>query len=59
MTDMCHKECIQSRSYSDKDLKESKFARSVCIDECVAKYLDVENRVSKKWKSIHAYANIK
>lgn len=44
MTAACHKKCIPPK-YKDAELSKGE---SVCIDRCVAKYLDVHERVGKK-----------
>jgi import inner membrane translocase subunit TIM10 len=51
MTDMyaklssaCHKKCIPPK-YRESELQKGE---SVCIDRCVAKYLDVHERIGKK-----------
>ena len=51
MTDMysrlstaCHKKCIPPK-YREAELQKGE---SVCIDRCVAKYLDVHERIGKK-----------
>jgi len=44
MTNSCHKKCIPPK-YRDPDLSKGE---SVCIDRCVAKYLDIHERIGKK-----------
>jgi len=51
MTDMysrlssaCHKKCIPPK-YREAELQKGE---SVCIDRCVAKYLEVHERIGKK-----------
>lgn len=44
MTNACHKKCIPPK-YSDSELGKGEM---VCIDRCVAKYLDVHERIGKK-----------
>ncbi|KAK9510358.1 hypothetical protein O3M35_005161 [Rhynocoris fuscipes] len=44
LTNACHKKCIPPK-YSEADLGKGE---SVCIDRCVAKYLDVHEKVGKK-----------
>lgn len=44
MTSACQKKCIPPK-YSDADLAKGE---SVCIDRCVAKYLDIHERIGKK-----------
>ncbi|KAK2723604.1 hypothetical protein QYM36_002071 [Artemia franciscana] len=44
MTSACQKKCIPPK-YKDAELAKGE---AVCIDRCVAKYLDVHERVGKK-----------
>jgi len=44
MTTACHKKCIPPQ-YRDGELAKGE---AVCIDRCVAKYMDVHERVGKK-----------
>lgn len=44
MTAACHKKCIPPK-YKDAELGKGE---SVCIDRCVAKYMDIHERVGKK-----------
>lgn len=44
MTQACQKKCIQAK-YKEPDLSKGE---SVCIDRCVAKYLEVHDRIGKK-----------
>ncbi|CAD7088979.1 unnamed protein product [Hermetia illucens] len=44
MTNSCHKKCIPPK-YGEADLGKGE---SVCIDRCVAKYLDIHERIGKK-----------
>lgn len=44
MTSSCHKKCIPPR-YGEAELGKGE---SVCIDRCVAKYLDIHERIGKK-----------
>jgi len=44
MTAACHKKCIPPK-YNDSELTKGE---SVCLDRCVAKYLDVHERIGKK-----------
>lgn len=44
MTSACQKKCIPPK-YREADLSKGE---SVCIDRCVAKYLDIHERVGKK-----------
>ncbi|KAL5017137.1 hypothetical protein ScPMuIL_006726 [Solemya velum] len=44
MTMTCQKKCIPPR-YNDAELAKGE---AVCIDRCVAKYLDIHDRIGKK-----------
>lgn len=44
MTTACHKKCIPPQ-YRDGELAKGE---AVCVDRCVAKYMDVHERVGKK-----------
>ena len=44
MTRACHKKCIPPK-YRDSELNKGE---SVCIDRCVAKYLEVHEKIGKK-----------
>lgn len=44
MSGACHKKCVPPK-YSEPDLGKGE---AVCIDRCVAKYLDIHDRVGKK-----------
>lgn len=44
MTAACHRKCIPPK-YGESDLGKGE---SVCLDRCVAKYLDVHERIGKK-----------
>ena len=44
LTQACHKKCI-SPKYKEGDLTKGE---SVCLDRCVAKYLDIHERIGKK-----------
>ncbi len=44
MTAACHKKCIVPK-YKDAELAKGE---SVCLDRCVAKYLDIHERVGRK-----------
>ncbi|CAF0895256.1 unnamed protein product [Didymodactylos carnosus] len=48
MTNSCHKKCVIPR-YKDAELTK---AESVCIDRCVAKYMDVHDRIGKQLASM-------
>ena len=43
LTAACHKKCIAPK-YREADLQKGE---AVCIDRCVAKYLDVHERIGK------------
>lgn len=44
MTSACHKKCIPPK-YVDSELGKGEM---VCLDRCVAKYLDIHERIGKK-----------
>ncbi|XP_015175800.1 PREDICTED: mitochondrial import inner membrane translocase subunit Tim10 [Polistes dominula] len=44
MLSACHRKCIPPK-YSEAELGKGE---SICLDRCVAKYLDVHERVGKK-----------
>ena len=44
LTSSCHKKCVGPK-YREPDLQKGE---SVCIDRCVAKYLEVHERIGKK-----------
>lgn len=44
MTAACHKKCIAPK-YRDAELNKGE---SVCLDRCVAKYLEIHERIGKK-----------
>ncbi|XP_057317943.1 mitochondrial import inner membrane translocase subunit Tim10 [Microplitis mediator] len=48
MTGACHKKCILPK-YSEPDLGKGE---SVCLDRCVAKYLDIHEKIGKKLTQI-------
>lgn len=48
MTNVCQRKCIPTK-YREGDLTKGE---SVCIDRCVAKYLDIHERIGKKLTSI-------
>ncbi|CAO1424733.1 unnamed protein product [Diamesa hyperborea] len=50
MTASCHKKCIPPK-YADAELGKGE---CVCIDRCVAKYLDVHERIGKKLTAMSA-----
>ena len=43
LTAACHKKCI-SPKYREAELQK---AEAVCIDRCVAKYLEIHERIGK------------
>lgn len=44
MSNTCQKKCIPPR-YKEADLSKGE---SVCLDRCIAKYLDIHDRIGKK-----------
>ncbi|XP_067936142.1 mitochondrial import inner membrane translocase subunit Tim10-like [Watersipora subatra] len=44
MTAACQKKCVPPK-YNDSELTKGE---SVCIDRCVAKFMDVHDRIGKK-----------
>ncbi|XP_066445581.1 mitochondrial import inner membrane translocase subunit Tim10 isoform X1 [Eleutherodactylus coqui] len=44
MTSACHKKCVPPH-YKEAELSKGE---SVCLDRCVAKYLDIHERMGKK-----------
>lgn len=44
MTSACHRKCVAPK-YSEAELGKGE---AVCIDRCVAKYLDIHEKVGKK-----------
>lgn len=44
LTSACHKKCISAK-YKEGDLTKGE---SVCLDRCVAKYLEIHDRIGKK-----------
>lgn len=48
MTQACHRKCIPPK-YNESDLGKGE---SVCLDRCVAKYLDIHERIGKKLTSM-------
>ncbi|KAI8378713.1 mitochondrial import inner membrane translocase subunit tim10 [Choanephora cucurbitarum] len=48
ITDSCHQKCI-STDYSQADLTQGE---AVCIDRCVAKYLETNTKVSSKMQQV-------
>ncbi|XP_035217998.1 mitochondrial import inner membrane translocase subunit Tim10-like [Stegodyphus dumicola] len=50
MTAACHQKCIDTK-YHEPELAKGE---SVCLDRCVAKYLDVHERIGQKLTSMSA-----
>lgn len=50
MTTVCHKKCIPPK-YMEPELGKGE---AVCIDRCVAKYLDIHERIGKKLQNMQA-----
>lgn len=48
MTAACHRKCIPPK-YVSSELSKGE---SVCLDRCIAKYLDVQERIGKKLQQI-------
>lgn len=48
LTNACHKKCVPPK-YREADLQKGE---AVCIDRCVAKYLEVHERIGKKLTEI-------
>ena len=48
MTNACHRKCIPPR-YRDPELTKGE---SVCLDRCVAKYMDIHDRIGKRLTTI-------
>jgi len=48
MTNVCQKKCIPTK-YREADLSKGE---AVCIDRCVAKYLEIHERIGKKLTTI-------
>ncbi|XP_067211053.1 mitochondrial import inner membrane translocase subunit Tim10 [Linepithema humile] len=48
MTSACHRKCIASK-YAEAELGKGE---SICLDRCIAKYLDVHERIGKKLTQI-------
>lgn len=48
MTSACHRKCIAPK-YSEAELGKGE---SICLDRCIAKYLDVHERIGKKLTQI-------
>lgn len=52
MTEGCRAKCI-STNYHDGELTKGE---SVCLDRCVAKYMEVHEKVGKKLQEMQAAA---
>lgn len=48
LTAACHKKCIPPK-YSDAEINKGE---AVCIDRCVAKFLDMHERIGKKLSAL-------
>ncbi|CAO3639990.1 mitochondrial import inner membrane translocase [Mucor lusitanicus] len=48
IADSCHKKCI-STNYDQADLSQGE---AVCIDRCVAKFIDVNTKVGEKMQQM-------
>lgn len=48
MTSACHRKCIPPK-YIEAELTKGE---SICLDRCIAKYLDVHERIGKKLTQI-------
>ncbi|GAA5799911.1 hypothetical protein HPULCUR_005332 [Helicostylum pulchrum] len=48
ITESCHKKCIY-KEYTQGDLNQGE---AVCIDRCVAKFLDVNSKVGEKMQQM-------
>jgi hypothetical protein len=48
IADSCHKKCI-SKEYAQADLTQGE---AVCIDRCVAKFIDVNTKVGEKMQQM-------
>ncbi|KAG2229874.1 hypothetical protein INT48_004000 [Thamnidium elegans] len=48
ITESCHKKCI-SKEYTQGELNQGE---AVCIDRCVAKFLDVNSKVGEKMQQM-------
>lgn len=48
MTSACHRKCITPK-YIEADLGKGE---SICLDRCIAKYLDIHERIGKKLTQI-------
>lgn len=50
LTNVCHRKCISS-NYAEGELGKGE---AVCIDRCVAKYLDIHDRIGKKLQNMQS-----
>jgi hypothetical protein len=48
IADSCHKKCISTK-YDQSDLSQGE---AVCIDRCVAKFIDVNTKVGEKMQQM-------
>ena len=48
MTQACQKKCVPPK-YNDAELSKGE---SVCLDRCVAKYIDIHDRIGKRLTSL-------
>jgi len=48
MASVCQKKCIPPR-YSEGDLSKGE---AVCLDRCVAKYMEIHDRIGKKLTAV-------
>ena len=54
MTAACHRKCILPK-YAEPDLGKGE---SVCLDRCIAKYLDIHERIGKKLTEISMQSDV-
>ncbi|KAH0606641.1 uncharacterized protein LAJ45_05007 [Morchella importuna] len=52
LTQSCYKKCIPP-SYQESELNKGE---SVCLDRCVSKFFDVNNKVTEKMQSLQGQA---
>lgn len=48
MSNVCQKKCVPPR-YGEGDLSKGE---SVCLDRCVAKYMEIHDRIGKKLTTV-------
>ena len=48
MSNACQKKCVAPK-YKESDLSKGE---SVCLDRCVAKYMEIHDRIGKKLTSV-------